>query len=130
MALGKFHKVDVSLWGEIGITCNLLQQALSGKTTTVDQRGEIASRWRIWKTEKENRLKDDHGKGISSIAVFDAMNNITPENAVIAVDVGNNTYSFGRYFECRQQSILMSGYLILSYAFTINSSLRILLKAR
>ena len=39
------------------------------------------------------------------------MNNITPENAVIAVDVGNNTYSFGRYFECRQQSILMSGYL-------------------
>ncbi len=111
MALGKFHKVDVVLWGEIGVTCNLLQQALSGKTTTVDQREEIASRWQIWKSEKENRLKDDHGKGISSIAVFDAMNNITPENAVIAVDVGNNTYSFGRYFECRQQSILMSGYL-------------------
>jgi len=30
---------------------------------------------------------------------------------VIAVDVGNNTYSFGRYFECRGQRILMSGYL-------------------
>ena len=34
-----------------------------------------------------------------------------PENAVIAVDVGNNTYSFGRYFECERQSVLMSGYL-------------------
>jgi thiamine pyrophosphate-dependent acetolactate synthase large subunit-like protein len=34
-----------------------------------------------------------------------------PENAVITVDVGNNTYSFGRYFECRSQSVLMSGYL-------------------
>jgi pyruvate oxidase len=31
---------------------------------------------------------------------------------VIAVDVGNNTYSFGRYFECKAgQHVLMSGYL-------------------
>jgi len=27
------------------------------------------------------------------------------------VDVGNNTYSFGRYFECMRQAVLMSGYL-------------------
>ncbi len=111
MALSKFHKIDVALWGEVGLTCTLLQQALSGKTASVDQRQEIASRWKIWKEEKNNRLKDDHGKGISSIAVFNAMNRITPDNAVIAVDVGNNTYSFGRYFECKNQSILMSGYL-------------------
>src|SRR4029079_3394405 len=32
--------------------------------------------------------------------------------AVLAVDVGNNAYSFGRYFECKPgQSVLMSGYL-------------------
>ena len=31
---------------------------------------------------------------------------------MIAVDVGNNTYSFGRFFECRgRQDVLMSGYL-------------------
>ena len=29
----------------------------------------------------------------------------------MAVDVGNNAYSFGRYFECDRQSVLMSGYL-------------------
>ena len=34
-----------------------------------------------------------------------------PDDAVIAVDVGNNAYSFGRYFECAHQSVLMSGYL-------------------
>ena len=34
-----------------------------------------------------------------------------PEDAVIAVDVGNHAYSFGRYFECTRQSVLMSGYL-------------------
>jgi thiamine pyrophosphate-dependent acetolactate synthase large subunit-like protein len=27
------------------------------------------------------------------------------------VDVGNNTYSFGRYFECDRHAVLMSGYL-------------------
>ncbi len=34
-----------------------------------------------------------------------------PEDAIISVDVGNNTYSFGRYFECTRQAVLMSGYL-------------------
>lgn len=111
MALSKFHKIDVALWGEIEVTCNLLQKELKGNTVTIDQTKEVASRWKIWKEEKQSRLKDDDGKGISSIAVFDAMNRITPENAVIAVDVGNNTYSFGRYFECKNQSVLMSGYL-------------------
>jgi thiamine pyrophosphate-dependent acetolactate synthase large subunit-like protein len=32
-------------------------------------------------------------------------------DAIIAVDVGNNTYSFGRYFECDRHAVLMSGYL-------------------
>jgi pyruvate oxidase len=30
---------------------------------------------------------------------------------VIAVDVGNHAYSFGRYFEPERQTVLMSGYL-------------------
>ena len=111
MALSKFHKVEVALWGEIGTTCKMLGQELAGKTNTIDQRPEVAARWKIWKDEKKNRLNDDQGKGISSIAVFDVMNRVTPENAVIAVDIGNNTYSFGRYFECKNQSVLMSGYL-------------------
>ncbi len=35
-----------------------------------------------------------------------------PADAVICVDVGNNTYSFGRYFESSgSQAVLMSGYL-------------------
>ncbi len=111
LALSKFHKIDAALWGEVGVTSKLLKKKLTGKTDTIDQRDEIAVRKKIWSTEKENRLKDDRGQGIGSIAVFEAMNKITPDNAVIAVDVGNNAYSFGRYFECKNQSILMSGYL-------------------
>lgn len=34
-----------------------------------------------------------------------------PEGAVVCVDVGNNAYSLGRYFQCTRQSFLMSAYL-------------------
>ncbi|MCC5024051.1 MAG: hypothetical protein J6386_15255 [Candidatus Synoicihabitans palmerolidicus] len=40
------------------------------------------------------------------------MTRICQDDAIIATDVGNNTYSFGRYFESSgRQSGLMSGYL-------------------
>ena len=110
-ALSKFHPVTAALWGEIGTTLKKLTASIANNSDRIDQREEIAQRWKIWKDEKAKRLKDDRGQGISSIAVFEAMNRRVPSNAVIAVDVGNNTYSFGRYFEATDQSILMSGYL-------------------
>ena len=110
MALSKFNKVDVALWGEISETIKLLTTETQGKTKTENQRKDIAKRWIIWKEEKLSRLKDC-GDALSSIAVFNAMNKVAPDNAVIAVDVGNNTYSFGRYFESKNQAVLMSGYL-------------------
>ncbi len=111
LAIAKFHKVEVSLFGEIGVTINTLLGELKGKTNANDRREEIKKRWDIWCSEKQRRLKDERGRGVSSIAVFDAMNRFVPANAVVSVDVGNNAYSFGRYFECKAQSVLMSGYL-------------------
>ena len=111
MALGRFHAIDVPVWGEIGVTCQILQDELRTGTQASDQRAEIAQRWSIWRREKERRRQDDRGRGLNSAVVFDAMTRLVPADAVIAVDVGNNTYSFGRYFECRRQAILMSGYL-------------------
>ncbi len=111
MALGKFHKVDVPVWGEIGITTTMLNNDLNKHVGNSEIRNEIAKRKKLWQDEKHSRLQDTRGNGVSSIAVFEAMNEVIPNNAVISVDVGNNAYSFGRYFECKQQSVLMSGYL-------------------
>jgi len=111
LALGRKHAVDVPVLGHIGITARLLAERLGGDPAAVDQRPEIAERWRLWREEKTSRESDDFGKGLGAAAVFAAMNRHVPEDAVIAVDVGNNTYSFGRYFECDRQSVLMSGYL-------------------
>lgn len=113
MALGKFHPVTVPVLGEIAVTATALCQLLPDEDDrrTVDQRPELAERWSMWRDEKQRRAADDRGMGVSSAAIFDTLNQLIPEDAIIAVDVGNNTYSFGRYFEVSQQRVLMSGYL-------------------
>ncbi len=111
LALGKFHAVDVPVLGEIGVTCRQLSDRLPEGLAALDLRDEIAERWALWRAEKTKREGEDRGLGVSSASLFAALNRQLPEDAVIAVDVGNNTYSFGRYFECARQSVLMSGYL-------------------
>jgi thiamine pyrophosphate-dependent acetolactate synthase large subunit-like protein len=111
MTLGKFHPVTVPVWAEIGVTTQMLRAALVKSTKTANQRDEIAKRWAIWRAEKQSRLNDDRGNGLNSSTVFAALSTAVASDAIIAVDVGNNTYSFGRYFESRGQRVLMSGYL-------------------
>lgn len=111
-ALGRFHPVTVPVLGHVGITAHAFVEELKGsKPPTVDQRPEVVERRAIWHAEKARRLVDDRGHGVSSAAIFDSLSRLVDVDAVIAVDVGNNTYSFGRYFECKRQAVLMSGYL-------------------
>ena len=118
LALGKFHPIEVPVWGEIGIVVAQLQAALASSVERDDQQSQVAERWVIWREEKARREQDDRGNGVNSAAIFAAMTRQVPANAAIAVDVGNNTYSFGRYFECDAQSVLMSGYLgSIGFAF-------------
>lgn len=107
--LSRFHAIDVPVWGDVGVTASLLAGA---PASTIDQRPEIERRWSIWRAEKQSRLADDRGLGIGSPALFEALNRLIPDDAIITVDVGNNAYSFGRYFEASgSQAVLMSGYL-------------------
>jgi thiamine pyrophosphate-dependent acetolactate synthase large subunit-like protein len=111
MALGRFHPVTVPVLGHVGVTARMLADAVVPSDEREDQHADVAERWAIWRAEKERRLADQRGSGVSSAAIFAAMTRHVPDDAVIAVDVGNNAYSFGRYFETTAQSVLMSGYL-------------------
>jgi thiamine pyrophosphate-dependent acetolactate synthase large subunit-like protein/nitrite reductase/ring-hydroxylating ferredoxin subunit len=111
MTLGKFHSVTVPVWGEIGVCAGIFKDRLRGKINSINQREEIAGRWKIWREEKQKRRLENRGKGVNSAAIFEALTVQVADDAIIAVDVGNNTYSFGRYFECGRQAVLMSGYL-------------------
>jgi pyruvate oxidase len=110
LQLGKFHSVAVPVWGHVGVVARALADGL-GATAATDQRADVAARRALWSAEKASRAVDDRGRGVNSAAVFAALTRTTPDDAVIAVDVGNHAYSFGRYFECARQAILMSGYL-------------------
>ncbi len=111
MQLGRFHPVTLPVWGEIAAFCAAVTPRLSRPAGAPDQVRELASRWAIWREEKRRRLGEERGQGVHSAAVFESLTRLCPLNAIIAVDVGNNTYSFGRYFESQGQRVLMSGYL-------------------
>lgn len=118
LVLSKFFPVEAAVWGEISVTVKMLSEKISGFEVKEDRREEIANRWAIWRAEKQKRLLEDRHKGVSSIAVFDALTKAAPEDAVMCVDVGNNAYSFGRYFESKAHTFLMSGYLgSIGFAF-------------
>ncbi len=122
-AIARFHPVTLGVLGDVGLTLDMLCDELPERPDTEDQRADVAHRWQLWRAEKQRRLQDDRGRGVSSIAVFDAMSRHCLDDAVICVDVGNNTYSFGRYFESSGgQSVLMSGYLG-SIGFALPASL-------
>jgi thiamine pyrophosphate-dependent acetolactate synthase large subunit-like protein len=112
MILGKFHSVDVPLWGDIERTVELLSDRL-GERRAPEIRDEIAGRKALWRAEKRRRAEMRDQKGAMHPArLFETLGKLAPEDAVLPVDVGNNTYAFGHYFECKaNQDVLMSGYL-------------------
>jgi thiamine pyrophosphate-dependent acetolactate synthase large subunit-like protein/nitrite reductase/ring-hydroxylating ferredoxin subunit len=110
-AIGRFDAIAVGVLGDAAVTLQQLDAATAHDVAAVDQRPDVAARWQIWRAEKSRRAHDDRGHGVPSAAVFAALERHCPSDAVIAVDVGNHAYSFGRYFESAGQPVLMSGYL-------------------
>jgi thiamine pyrophosphate-dependent acetolactate synthase large subunit-like protein/nitrite reductase/ring-hydroxylating ferredoxin subunit len=119
MMLGKFHPVDVPIWGEIGATCRLLGERLT-PTNRPEMIAEIADRKARWRAEKALRatMVDPQGR-MHPAKLFEVMSRVVPEGAVMPVDVGNNAYAYGHYFETKPgQDVIMSGYLgSIGFAF-------------
>jgi thiamine pyrophosphate-dependent acetolactate synthase large subunit-like protein/nitrite reductase/ring-hydroxylating ferredoxin subunit len=113
--LGRFHPVAVPVLGDVGVTIAALDAALGAEPVPAQRDGQaadVAARRGLWLAEKASRAADDRGNGVASAAVFAALTRHAPADAVLCVDVGNNAYSFGRYFEARAtHDVLMSGYL-------------------
>jgi thiamine pyrophosphate-dependent acetolactate synthase large subunit-like protein len=110
LVLAKFHAISVRVLGEIGITASLLSDQLTGHISSFDPREEIIEKWVDWRREKEKRANEVSDKIIPA-KVFLELNKYAPKNGVMCVDVGNNAYSFGRYFESLNHKFLLSGYL-------------------
>ncbi|MCI0397100.1 MAG: thiamine pyrophosphate-dependent enzyme [Chloroflexi bacterium] len=118
MTLGKFHEVHLPLWGEIGATLELLMERLAPQSRP-ERRDYVARLWANWRAEKARRAETYGPRGrVPNAFIFQALGEVIPEDAVIAIDVGNNAYAFGMYFESKRQHVLMSGYLgSIGFAF-------------
>jgi pyruvate oxidase len=109
-SIGRFDAVTANVLGDSAIVVAALTEAV-GDADPEDQRSDVAERWAIWRAEKARRAADDRGNGVSAAAVFAALSEHLPADAVVTVDVGNHAYSLGRYLESKGQPVLMSGYL-------------------
>lgn len=109
-SIGRFHAVTVPVLADAAVGIAALDAA-TADARPVDQRPDVAARWALWRAEKDRRARDDRGRGVSAAAVFAALSEHLPAEAVVTVDVGNHAYSLGRYLESKGQPVLMSGYL-------------------
>ena len=118
MMLGKFHEVDLPLWGEIGVTLEQIGGRLTPRSRP-ERRDYVARLWVNWRVEKAKRAAKYGPNGrMPNAFIFAELGRLIPDEAVITVDVGNNAYAFGMYFEAKRQHVLMSGYLgSIGFAF-------------
>lgn len=76
-----------------------------------DLRTWIDQRKGWWAGRKRDRRRLDADGRLTSAAIFHELGRRIPDDAVVSLDVGNTTYSFGRYFEATGQTVTMSGWL-------------------
>ena len=93
LQLGKFHAVDCPGVGRDRRRRRAIASRAAGPHRRPASATQLAERWAIWRAEKASRAADDRGHGVNSAAVFAALERTIPEDAVIAVDVGNHAYS-------------------------------------
>lgn len=118
ITLGKFHQVDLPIWSEIGLVLNYFITNVEPKENP-QIKEYISRKWQRWREDKKKRANNlDPSGRVPNAKIMEILSNLIPENAVIAVDVGNNAYSLGMYFESKNQHFLMSGYLgSIGFAF-------------
>jgi thiamine pyrophosphate-dependent acetolactate synthase large subunit-like protein/CDGSH-type Zn-finger protein/nitrite reductase/ring-hydroxylating ferredoxin subunit len=111
MALAKFHAVAHPIWGDAGLTANLFRKALKDQSNSQIKEEDIALRKNNWRLEKKSRADQNTPGQLNAPRIFEILSRLLPEECFIALDVGNNAYDFGRYFESKKQRVVLSGYL-------------------
>ncbi|GMR02279.1 MAG: thiamine pyrophosphate-binding protein [Acidimicrobiia bacterium] len=82
-----------------------------GPVDRPDLRAWLSDRWEWWRARKLSRREVDVDGRLTNAGVFHELARQIPSDAIVSLDVGNTTYSFGRYFEADGQRVVMSGWL-------------------
>jgi pyruvate oxidase len=111
LSLGKHSNVEVQVLGDSKEVFKVINKSIK-KVNCINQIVDIKNRKNIWNKEKNRIMSIDNNNGLNSAYIMDAISKNCPKNSIVAIDVGNNTYSFGRYFSClNKTTTLISGIL-------------------
>jgi thiamine pyrophosphate-dependent acetolactate synthase large subunit-like protein/nitrite reductase/ring-hydroxylating ferredoxin subunit len=118
LILAKREPVTIPLFADIGETLKKLCEDLLSKEKNVGRRKKIEILKKNWRKEKESRSITGKKDTLHPALTFSVLSKYLPDDAVITIDVGNNAYAFGRYFEVKKQEVVLSGYLgSIGFAF-------------
>ncbi len=104
------HNVEVFALADAGTAAVAITECCNA-IDRPELRAWLADRWEWWRTRKHSRSEVDADGRLTSAAIFHELETRIPHDAIVALDVGNTTYSFGRYFEADGQRVVMSGWL-------------------
>jgi thiamine pyrophosphate-dependent acetolactate synthase large subunit-like protein/nitrite reductase/ring-hydroxylating ferredoxin subunit len=104
------HNVAVFALADAGSAARQLSEQC-GSVERPALRDWLSARWAWWRERKRSRREVDAQGRLTSAAVFYELERSIAPDAIVALDVGNTTYSFGRYFEADGQRVVMSGWL-------------------
>lgn len=109
MVLGKRFPVELPLWGSVEDTVPLLSALVEERDNkpTTSRIRQLMSQW----DRKVESVTSQDGVPIHPARVLKALQKVLPKESVISIDVGDNSWWFGKYFRMGGQKFILSGYL-------------------
>jgi thiamine pyrophosphate-dependent acetolactate synthase large subunit-like protein len=109
MVLGKRFPVEAPLWGSVEDTVPLLSSLAEERDNkpTISKIQQLMSQW----ARKVKSVTSQDVVPIHPARVLKALQEVLPEESVISIDVGDNSWWFGKYFRMGGQKFILSGYL-------------------
>ena len=105
-AFGRRRRAYCEVLGDCGLTLERLLEC--DFKDFGDSAQEIAEAWEAW---RQSKRKLAEASPLNSAAALEILSDKIESDAIISVDVGELAYSFGKYFEAKNQTVLLSFYL-------------------
>ncbi|MED3562995.1 pyruvate oxidase [Bacillus xiapuensis] len=107
--IGKRYPVDIGLAGDVGISLKWLSKNLNVKTDRdfLEKSQETMKKW--W--DRLERQEENGSVPLKPQRVIRALQEVTKDDAILSVDVGNVTVWMARHFHMTNQKFIISSWL-------------------
>ncbi len=105
--LGAVVPFAQALQADPGRVASWLARHLPPATANGEWLSTVAAARAAWQRRKAQRVAQADDRCLDPVRLFDRLSELLPADALVIVDLGAGNAEFSRYFECRQQRILL-----------------------